>query len=49
MILFVLVALAISFTLALGVGPFVIVPTVLAFAVGIWILAGLVSGRTPGR
>ncbi|HEY3922145.1 MAG TPA: hypothetical protein VGL76_08535 [Gaiellaceae bacterium] len=48
-ILFLLVALAIAFTLALGAGPFVIVPAVAAFAVGVWFLVGLVGGRTPGR
>jgi hypothetical protein len=48
-LLFLLVALAIAFTLALGAGPFVIVPAVVAFAVGIWFLVGLVGGHTPGR
>jgi hypothetical protein len=48
-ILFVLVALAVAFTLALGLGPLAIVPAVLAIAVAIWLLAGLARGQTPGR
>jgi hypothetical protein len=48
-VLFVLVALAIAFTLALGLGPLAIVPGVLAVAVVIWLLTGIARGATPGR
>jgi hypothetical protein len=48
-ILFVLVALAIAFTLALGLGPLAIIPVVFAVGVAIWLLAGLARGQTPGR
>ena len=44
-----LVALAVAFTLALGLGPLAIVPAVIAVAVAIWLLAGLARGQTPGR
>ena len=48
-VLFVLVALAIAFTLAVGLGPLAIVPVVLAVGVGIWLLARLAFGPTAGR
>ena len=48
-ILFVLVALAIAFTLALGFGPLAIVPAVIAVVVAIWLIAALARGQTPGR
>jgi len=48
-ILFVLVALAIGFTFALGLGPLAIVPAVLAVGVAIWLIAALARGQTPGR
>ena len=48
-ILFVLVALAVAFTLAIGLGPLAIVPAVLAVGFALWLLAGLVRGQTPGR
>jgi hypothetical protein len=48
-VLFLLVALAIGFTLALGFGPLAIVPVVIGVAVLLWMLAGLARGHTPGR
>ena len=48
-ILFILVALAIAFTLALGLGPLAIIPAVLAVGVAIWLIAALGRGQTPGR
>ena len=48
-VLFVVVALAVAFTLALGLGPFAIIPAVVAVAIGIWLLAALARGHTPGR
>jgi hypothetical protein len=48
-VLFLLVALAIAFTLALGLGPLAIVPAVIAVAVALWLLFGLSRGQTPGR
>jgi hypothetical protein len=48
-ILFVLVALAIAFTLALGLGPLAIIPAVIAVGVAIWFLVGLSRGQTPSR
>jgi hypothetical protein len=48
-ILFVLVALAVAFTLALGLGPLAIVPAVIAVGLAIWFLVGLSRGETPGR
>jgi hypothetical protein len=46
---FVLVALAIAFAVALGVGPLAIIPAVLAVGVAIWLVAALARGQTPGR
>lgn len=48
-ILFVLVALAIAFTLAVGLGPIAIVPVMLAVGFGIWLLARLAFEPTSGR
>jgi hypothetical protein len=48
-IIFVLVALAIAFTLALGFGPLAIVPAVIAVAAAIWLIASFARGQTPGR
>lgn len=48
-ILFVLVALAVAFTLAIGLGPLAIVPAAVAFGISLWLLAGLMRGQTPGR
>jgi ABC-type transport system involved in multi-copper enzyme maturation permease subunit len=48
-VLFVLVALAIAFTLALGLGPLAIIPAVIAVCVAIWLIAALARGQTPGR
>ena len=48
-ILFVLVALAVAFTLALGLGPLAIVPAVIAVGVAIWLIATLARGQTPAR
>lgn len=48
-ILFVLVALAVAFTLAIGLGPLAIVPAVVAVGIALWLLAGLMRGQTPGR
>ena len=48
-ILFVLVALAVAFTLALGLGPLAIIPAVIAVGVAIWLIAALARGQTPAR
>jgi hypothetical protein len=48
-ILFVLIALAVAFTLALGLGPLAIIPAVIAVGVAIWLLVGISRGQTPGR
>lgn len=46
-LLFVLVALAVAFTFAAGLGPLALVPAVFAFAVAIWFFVGLARGHTP--
>lgn len=46
-VVFVLAALAIAFTLALGLGPLAIIPAVIAVAVVIWLLMAISRGRTP--
>jgi hypothetical protein len=48
-LLFVLVAIAVGFTVALGAGPLVAAPVIIAFAIGIWLLVALIRGHTPGR
>jgi hypothetical protein len=48
-VLFVLVALAVAFTLAIGFGPLAILPIVLAVGVLIWFFAAGASGRTPAQ
>ena len=48
-LLFVLVALALSFTLASGLGLLAFVPAALAFAVGIWFFFRLVRGDVRSR
>ena len=47
-LLFVLAAIAVAFTLAIGLGPLAIIPFVIALAIGIWGLAALARGKTPG-
>ena len=47
-VLFILVAVAVGFTLALGAGPLVAAPIIVAFVIGIWMFIALVRGRTPG-
>jgi len=48
-VLFVLVALAIAFTVAAGLGPLAFIPVALAVVVAIWFFVGLVTGHSPGR
>jgi hypothetical protein len=48
-VVFVLAALAIAFTLALGLGPLAIIPAVVAVGVVIWLLTAISRGQTPAR
>ena len=48
LILFFVLAVILGTSLVLGAGPIAIIPAVAVLAVGIWMIATFVRGRSPG-